>query len=163
MKNYKNLLVAGVIAMSFASCAHYSVDAPVMGISSNSINTYVAADLDYKNAKQVSAEVESQVLFGCLNLIHNADKQLVNSNRYKGLSKVERQALYKVKVENDVDIIMEPEFTVEKHSWFFGAYSTRKVSVKGWGVKMKGLKEDPFGVTNSTREFSASGLGGLFK
>lgn len=162
MKNYKNLLATGILAMSFASCAHYTVDGPVMGISSNSINTYVAADLDYKGAKQVSADVESNTLFGFINLTRNGDKQLTNSNRYKGLSKAERQALYRAKVNNNVDIIMEPEFTVEKHSWFFGAYKTRKVSVKGWGVNMKGIKEDPHGMRNGEGEFNQTGLGGLF-
>lgn len=163
MKNFKTLLVAGVIALGFSSCAHYTTEAPVMGISSNTINTYVAADLDYKGAKVVSADVESKTLFGFISLSRNGDKQLTNTNRYKGLSKPERQALYKAKVNNNVDIIMEPEFTVEKHSWFFGAYKTRKVNMKGWGVNMKGIKEDQHGVMNPTREFNTTGLGGLFK
>ncbi|MDE5561706.1 MAG: hypothetical protein K2J00_07925 [Bacteroidaceae bacterium] len=163
MKNSKGLLVAGVMAMAFTSCAHYTVDGPVMGISSNSINTYVAADLDYKSAKRISADVETKKLFGFINLSRNGDKQLTNTNRYKGLSKPERQALYRAKVNNNVDIIMEPEFTVEKHSWFFGAYKTRKVNVKGWGVNMKGIKEDAHGQTNCTGEFNQSGIGKIFK
>lgn len=160
MKNIKGLLVAGIAALTFSSCAHYTVDSPVMGISSNSINTYVAADLDYKNAKQISAEVESKTILGFISLSHNGDKQLTNTNRYKGLSKPERQALYKAKTNSNVDIILEPEFTVEKHSWLFGAYKTRNVSVKGWGVNIKGIKEDTHGATNDTRDFNA---GGLFK
>ena len=158
MKNLKSLLVAGVAVLAFSSCAHYTVDSPVMGIASNSINTYVTADLDYKNAKQISADVETKTLFGFISLSRNGDKQLTNTNRYKGLSKPERQALYRAKTNNNVDIILEPEFTVEKHSWFFGAYKTRKVNVKGWGVNMKGIKEDPHGITNDTRNFNASGI-----
>ncbi len=163
MKNFKSLLAAGVMAMTFASCAHYTVDGPVMGISSNSINTYVAADLDYKGAKQVSANVESKTLFGFISLSRNGDKQLTNTNRYRGLSKPERQALYRAKTNNNVDIILEPEFTVEKHSWFFGAYKTHNVSVKGWGVNMKGIKEDTNGNRNTIGEFNTTGIGGLFK
>lgn len=151
------------MAMAFTSCAHYTVDAPVMAIAGNSINTYVAADLDYKNAKRISADVETKKLFGFINLSRNGDKQLTNTNRYKGLTKPERQALYRAKVNNNVDIIMEPEFTTEKHSWFFGAYKTRKVSVKGWGVNMKGIKEDANGVLNHTGDFNESGLGRIFK
>lgn len=158
MKKVKSLLVAGVAVLAFSSCAHYTVDAPIMGIASNSINTYVAADLDYKNAKQISADVESKTLFGFISLTRNGDKVLTNSNRYKGLSKPERQALYRAKTNNNVDIILEPEFTVEKHSWFFGAYKTRNVKVKGWGVNMKGIKEDPHGVTNGTRAFNSIGF-----
>lgn len=160
MKSFKSLLAVGVAALAFTSCAHYTVDSPIMGIASNSINTYVAADLDYSSAKQISANVESKTLFGFISLTANGDKQLTNTNRYKGLSKPERQALYRAKVNYNVDLILEPEFTVEKHSWFFGAYKTRNVSVKGWGVNIKGIKEDPHGITNGTRDFH---VGGLFK
>ncbi len=163
MKNIKGFFVAVVVALAFTSCAHYTVDAPIMGISSNSINTYVAADLDYKNAKRISADVEQKKLFGFISLSRNGDKQLTNLNRYKGLTKLERQALYRAKVNNNVDIIMEPEFTVEKHSWFFGAYKTRKVNVKGWGVNMKGIKEDTHGNTNRSGEFNSSGFSLLKK
>lgn len=161
MKNFRKIFVACVSVLAFTSCAHYTVDAPVMGISGNSINTYVAADLDYKGAKQISADVETKTLFGFINLNRNGDKQLTNTNRYKGLSKPERQALYRAKTNNNVDIVLEPEFTVEKHSWFFGAYKTRKVNVKGWGVNMKGIKEDTHANPNDTRDFNTSGLGGF--
>lgn len=153
MKNVKSLLAAGVAALALSSCASYTADAPIMGISSNSINTYVAADLDYKGAKQISAEVETKILFGIFRLSRNGNKQLTNQNRYKGLSKLERQALYRAKMNSDMDIILEPEFISEKHSWFFGAYKTRKVSVKGWGVNMKGIKEDSHGVSNGAGEY----------
>lgn len=163
MKNVKSLLVAGVATLAFSSCAHYTVDAPLMGISSNSINTYVAADLDYKGAKQISADVETKTLFGIFSLSRNGDKQLTNLNRYRGLSKPERQALYRAKMNNGVDIVLDPEFATEKHSWFFGAYKTRKVSVKGWGVNIKGIKEDAHGNPNMTRDFNESILGSFLK
>ena len=159
MKKFKFFIAAAFVALGFSSCAHYTMDAPVMGIANNSINTYVAADLDYKGAKKISAEVESKKLFGFISLVRNGDKQLTNSNRYKGLSKPERQALYRAKTNNNVDIIMEPEFTTEKHSWFFGLYKTRKVSVTGWGVNMKGIKEDT--KANTVKEFPQGGLGGM--
>lgn len=158
MKNFKNLFVVGVAALAFTSCASYSVDAPVMGIAGNSINTYVAADLDYKGAKEISADVDTKTLFWFISLNRNGDKQLTNSNRYKGMSKAQRQALYRAKTNNNVDIVLDPEFTVEKHSWFFGIYKTRKVNVKGWGVNMKGIKEDPHGINNGTRDFNTTGL-----
>ena len=100
MENFKGLLVAGVTAFVFTSCAHYTVDAPLMGISNNSINTYVAADLDYNGAKKISADVEKKTLFEFISLNRNGDKQLTNTNRYKGFSKIERQALYRAKTNN---------------------------------------------------------------
>lgn len=160
MKNIKNILAAGLFAMLSASCAHYTTDAPIMGIANNSINTYVQADIDYKGAKKVSGEVETKILFGVFRLSRNGDKQLTNLNRYRALTKMERQALYRAKENNNVDIIMEPEFSTEKHSWFFGAYKTRKVSVEGWGVNMKGIKEDT--IVNQTSVFHSPTIG-IFK
>lgn len=156
MKKFQYLFAAGVLSMTFAGCAHYTVDAPVMGIANNSINTYVAADLDYQGAKKVSADVDKKKLFGFISLSRNGDKQLTNTNRYKGLSKTQCQALYRAKTNNDVDIIMEPEFTTETHSWFFGAYTSRKGNVKGWGVNMKGIKEDTH--RNSVKNFRETGF-----
>ena len=144
--NIKTIVATAFIKVGFASCASYTTDAPLMSISGNAINTYVEADLDYKGAKKVSAEVERKTLFGFISLSRNGNKTLNNSNRYKGLTKAEKQALYRAKINNDVDIIVEPEFETEKHSWFFGAYKTSKVSVKGWGVNMKGIKEDTHNV-----------------
>lgn len=153
MRTVKNLVAASLFTLGFASCAHYTADAPLMGIANNSINTYVKADLDYNGAKKVNAEVETKTLLAIFKLSRNGDKQLTNPNRYKSLTKPERQALYRAKMNNNVDIIMEPEFTTEKHSYFFGAYKTRKVSVTGWGVNMKGIKEDSN--PNRTAEFSS--------
>ena len=142
MRNFKNVIALGLCSLAFASCAHYTMESPVMGIANNSVNTYVAADLDYKGAKKISAEVESKTLLGVFSLSRNGDKQLSNLNRYRHLTKPQRQALYRAKTNNGVDVIIEPEFATEKHSWFFGAYKTRKVTVTGWGVNMKGIKED---------------------
>lgn len=146
------------MAMAFASCASYTQDAPIMGIAGNTINTYVAADLDYKGAKKISADVEKKILFGFIHLSRNGNKQLTNPNRYRGLNKLQRQALYRAKTNSNVDIVLDPEFTTEKHSWFFGLYKTRKCSVKGWGVNMKGIKEDTNANTNPTRGFNSNSL-----
>lgn len=142
MRTVKNLVAASLCTMGFASCAHYTADAPLMGIANNSINTYVKADLDYSGAKKVSANVKSKNLLGILTLTQNGDKLLTNPNRYKSLTMLQRKALYRAKVNNNVDIIMEPEFTTERHSYFFGLYRTTNVMMSGWGVNMKGIKED---------------------
>ena len=151
-------ICAGLFAVSFTSCASYVKDAPIMGIGGNSINTYVAADLDYANAKKVQASVNTATLFGFIQLERNGNKLLKNVNRYKGLTKAERQALYRAKENADVDIILDPEFESEKHSWFFGLYRTSSTKVKGWGVNMKGIKEDTHGYPNADRNFG----GGVF-
>ncbi len=128
--------------MLLASCASYQKTAPVMGVQSNNINTYVAADLDYANAKKVEAAVTSKTVLGFIQLVKNGNKTLKSSNRYNRLTKSESQALYRAKENSGVDIILEPEFEKEKHSWFFGIYKTSTTKVKGWGINVKGIKED---------------------
>lgn len=132
-----------------------------MGVQSNSINTYVAADLDYANAKKVSGEIEKKTLFFIIDLKRNGNKQLLNSNRYKGLSKTKRQALYRAKENSNVDIIMEPEFKTETHNYLFGLFRTQKVTVEGWGVNMKGIKEDQKKMNKVVS--TSGGVFGLFR
>ena len=132
-----------------------------MGIGGNSINTYVAADLDFTGAKKVQASVNTATLFGFIQLERNGNKKLKSANRYKGLTKSERQALYRAKENADVDIILDPEFETESHSWFFGAYRKTSTKVKGWGVNVKGIKEDNHGVPNANLHFGNNGWLGM--
>lgn len=149
----KIYLVMGALMMAFfaTSCASYQKSAPIMGVSSNNINTYVAADLDYAGAKKVEGVVDTKTLFGFIQLTRNGNKTLKSTNRYRGLDKREAQALYRAKENAKVDIILDPEFEKESHSYFFGAYKKTHTKVKGWGVNIKGVKEDPHGVVNALR------------
>lgn len=152
MKGRIHLLMGAMMLVFFASsCASYEKSAPVMGVTSNNINTYVAADLDYDGAKKVEGVVDTRTLFGFIQLTRNGNKTLKSANRYKGIDKREAQALYRAKENSKVDIILEPEFEKEKHSYFFGAYKATTTKVKGWGVNIKGIKEDPHGVVNALR------------
>ncbi len=150
-KRFGFIATALMAALFMTSCASYQNTAPVMSVTSNNINTYVAADLDYAGAKRVEGTVETQTLFGFIHLKKNGNKTLKSSNRYKGLDKREAQALYRAKENSKVDIILEPEFEKEKHSYFFGLYKTTKTKVTGWGVNIKGIKEDPNRVVNALR------------
>lgn len=145
----KTIILLSLSMMLFASCASYQRTAPLMGVQSNNINTYVAADLDYANAKKVEATINTKTLFWCIPLVKNGNKMLKSSNRYNRLSKNESRALYLAKKNNDVDIILEPEFEKENHSWFFGIFKTSVTKVKGWGVNVKGVKEDTNRVPNA--------------
>ncbi len=150
-KNYheKKFIVLFVVTLMLTSCASYEKTAPVMGISaSNGINTYVAADLDYDNAAKVEGEVQSKY-FLFFALQRNGHKYFSSSNRYRGLNKPEKQALYRALQNSGKDIILDPQFEVETHRWFFGAYRTAKTKVTGWGVDMKGIKEDTRGNPNN--------------
>ena len=148
----KTIGLLGVSMMLLASCATYQKTAPVMGVQSNNINTYVAADLDYANAKKVEATINTKTALWFIALIKNGNKTFKSSNRYSGLSKQESQALYLAKEQSNVDIILEPEFEKESHSWFFGIVKTCSTKVKGWGINVKGIKEDGNRVPNAQLE-----------
>lgn len=141
MKKLASLFASALVVLAMSSCATYQKSAPVLSVQGNNINTYVAADLDYEGAKKVEGIVESKSFCG-IQLVRNGNKQLNSTNRYRGLSKTEKQALYRAKQNGNVDIILEPEFETETHKYFFGAYRTKRTVVKGWGVNVKGIKED---------------------
>jgi len=134
-------MCAGLLVMGVSSCATYQKEAAVMSLGSH-LNTYVEADIDYASAKPVQASVNTATLLGFIQLERNGKKYLHSANRYKGLTKRQSQALYRAKENSNVDIILEPEFESEKHSWFFGLYKKTSTKVKGWGVNIKGIKED---------------------
>lgn len=154
MKKSVFFILCSVVLM-LTSCATYKRENPIMGIGGNNINTYITAELDYENAKPIEAYVEQKTLFG-INLIFNRNKTAVSSNRYKGLTKSQGQALYKAIENADVDIVVEPRFETETHKWFFGLYKTSKVKVKGWGLKIKRIKEDRNGYVNSNYPFPSN-------
>ncbi len=149
----------GLGAMLLASCASYQKTAPIMGVQSNNINTYVAADLDYANAKKVGATLNTQTVLWVIPLVKNGNKTFKSSNRYNNLSKSESQALYLAKQNSGADIILEPEFETEKHSWFFGIFKKSSVKVTGWGINVKGIKEDSNRLPNAQLETKVSPLG----
>lgn len=140
-KNIVRGICAVAVAAAMTSCASYQKTAPLMGVTNNSINTYAAADIDYESAQRVTAEINTQTIFG-IPLIKNGNRTLKSTTRYRNIGKREAQALYLAKEQSGADIILEPEFEKEKHSWFFGAFKKSKTIVKGWGVKVKGIKED---------------------
>lgn len=136
----KKLCLAALTVSLFCSCASYRTSAPLQSISSNEISTYAEADIDYSTAKKVTATIETSSIFG-IPTISNGNKTLKSSNHYRGLSKRESQALYRAKKEYGVDMILDPEFESEKHSYFLGLVKRGKTTVNGWGVKVKGIKD----------------------
>ena len=147
----KSIFMLAFGSLLLGSCASYQSTAPLMGVHSNNVNTYVAADLDYANAKKVEATVEKKTVLWFIPLIKNGNKTLKSSNRYTSLSKTESQALYRAKNEAGVDMILDPEFETETHSWFFGIFKKASVKVKGWGINVKGIKEDENHLENGQR------------
>lgn len=139
----KKIIFGSAILMAmmlFSSCASYQKTAPILGVKDNAVATYVKADIDFASQKRVEGVVDKRKLFWCINLVRNGNKTLKNTTRYGGLSKIESQALYRAKENGNVDIILEPQFESEKHSWFFGIYKTYRTTVKGWGVNIKGFE-----------------------
>ncbi|MCF0199546.1 MAG: hypothetical protein HUK02_09525 [Bacteroidaceae bacterium] len=146
----KKIFYVILVSSLLASCASYTKSGPMMGVQSSSINTYVAADFDYENAKRVEGTVVSKKLLG-IPLVKNGKRYYTASNRYGKFDKYEQRALYRAKETGDVDVILEPNFETESHCYFFGLFKTYKVKVSAWGMNYKGLKEDTHGVVNDIR------------
>lgn len=148
MKKIKGLLIAGIATMMMASCASYEKTGSTMGMQGVNVNTYVAADFDYANAKRIEGTIKTETLFGVIPLVKNGKRYYSASNGYRGLSKNEQRALYRAKETGNVDVVLEPTFETEKHSYFLGLYKTSQVKVTAWGLNYKGFKEDAKGNIN---------------
>lgn len=157
MKKYLSLACVAFAILLMSSCASYTKEGALMGVKGNSINTYVAADLDYDGAKKVEGVIDTETFLG-IPLVRNGKKLLKTTNSYDHLTKAESQALYRAKESGKVDLILDPVFETEKHSYFFGAYKKRRIKVTGWGVNVKGIKEDNHGSKNGIVQSS-----GLFR
>ncbi|MBP5221172.1 MAG: hypothetical protein J6034_10815 [Bacteroidaceae bacterium] len=131
----------GLLSLGFVSCAHYQNEAAVLTLEGNHVAAKVEADIDYASIKKVEATVNTAFLFNVIPLHQNGNKFFSSVNRYRGLDKRQRQALYRAKQNFGVDIIIEPEFEVEKHCYFFGLYRTSTTKMKGWGANIKGFKK----------------------
>jgi len=135
-----NVLLMGIAALTMTSCAFYSQTAPLVGISPDNIETNLVADLDMANAKTITATIKTRTLFGFIPLVKNG-QTVIKNPRYGSLTKSEGLALYKAKSEAGVDVILDPEFESERHSWLFGAYRTTTTVFRGYGVKVKSYRQ----------------------
>lgn len=135
-----NYFLIGIALLAIASCASYTQTAPLVGISTNDIKVNVVADLDMANAKTVAATVTARKLFWIIPLSRNGQK-VIRNPRYGSLSKLEGLALYQAKKDAGVDVILDPEFETERHSWFFGIYKYSRASIRGYGVKIKNYRQ----------------------
>lgn len=135
-----NFAAVAIAVVAFSSCASVRETAPIIGPADKMLDLNVSTTiLDLENAKRVEAEVTKTTTFG-IPSYSDDNKTITSSIRYKGIDKCEGRALYKAKNEAGVDVILEPEFTTEKHKWFFGMFAKKIVTVKGWGVNIKGFK-----------------------
>ena len=139
MKKLKYLLVICAVAL-FASCASYQKTASMAGYDPT-IKTNVVADLDMDNTKKVSATVKTKTLFWIIPLVINGRKYAKTGNTYRYLTLREQQALYKATKDANVDLILNPEFTSDNHSYFFGIFKKTSTTVTGTGVNVKGLRQ----------------------
>lgn len=154
-KFFKLFAMALFIMVMAASCTSVRSSAPVMAVGSNNIITNVKADLDYAGIKKINGEATTHRVLWIFGHTPGGNKQLTANNKYKGLNKAERTALYRAKNAGDVDMVLEPEFDTETKSYFFGIYKKTKVRVKAWGANIKGF-QDGTPVTNETVNFSNS-------
>ena len=148
MKGINKFLMMLAVVTCLASCTSVRQTSPILAIGGNNITTNVKAVIDYDNVKRVQGSASTTRVLWIFKHTPNGGKKISANNRYRGLGNTENVALFRAKKSADVDLILEPEFETEKHSWFFGAYKKSSTKVKGWGVNIKGIKQDTHGVPN---------------
>lgn len=132
---------AFALAAMFTGCASYHQTGDVVN-SDIVIKSHVNMVLDLENAKPVSATVKRNTAFGISSTNYRTTLDDGTSAVFgSGMSKLKKRALAKAKIEGNVDVILEPEYTTESHSYFFGLFKKKICTVKGYGVNVKGFKE----------------------
>lgn len=158
MKKLINLIVCAVVLLAASSCTSVRETTPVMAIGTNNIVTNVKADLDYAGVKKIQGSATTNRILWIFSHTPNGNKQLKANNKYKGLGKTESVALYRAKKSADVDVVLEPEFETETHTYFLGIFKKTKVNVTGWGANIKGFKEGQEGEQNTLVNFAGPGI-----
>lgn len=154
----KLLGFVAIVALFLAtSCSAVKETAPVMAIGSNNIITNVKADVDYQGATKIKGSATTHRVLWIFKHTANGNKMLKANNRYKGLGNTESVALYRAKKAADVDLVLEPQFETETHSYFFGIYKKTTVNMSGWGANIKGFK-DASPEFNRSVEFGSSSI-----
>jgi len=141
MKTIKFILCGIAALFMLSSCATYTQSSQILKSKKNRVKIDVEANLDLQHMKKVSAEIEQKVVFWFIPLIFNRDKALHSSNESQYYNEYERMALYRAKSEANVDVVLLPEFAIEKHSWFLGFYRTYQVKLTGWGTNIKSFEK----------------------
>ncbi len=130
---------AFAVAVMLTSCASYTQTGSVVE-SDIDVESNVEMVLDLQNAKKVSATVKRNTVFGFSTTDYKTVLDDGTSALFGGKAKIKKQALAKAKIESNVDVILEPEYTTESHSYFFGLIKNKICTVKGYGVNIKGFK-----------------------
>ena len=127
MKHFLFSLICVISVLAFSSCASYRTSAPIVGYDSYGIRADVQAELDPASLKDVSVTMKKNYIFWIIPMNFSKDKTLLSANHYPIASNpfsligdLQGKALYKAKINNSADLILNPEFEIERHSWFLG-------------------------------------------
>ncbi len=146
MKNYLFILLCAVTAYALSSCAVYRDTTPIVGYNSYGIKADVTAELDPTSIKDVTITMKRNYILWFIPLQRNKNKILLSSNHYpigrpySSIGELQGMALYKAKVNNNADLILDPQFEIEHHSYFFGFYRKNEVRLNAKTVNVKEIK-----------------------
>lgn len=148
MKLVKFLMFA-VVAVALASCSSSRDTGKIADFSKIKAQTdVVRGDLDLNVANKVEG-VATCWYVGPIRVSgdNKTYEDLSNSQSDalfgffggKKASIVERTALCNAMQGTDYDVVVNPTYQSEKHSWFFGLVRKQKCKAKGFGAKFKNL------------------------
>ncbi len=135
-----SLFVVALFAIMLTSCASYQQTGAVEE-SCISMSTDLEMVLDLDNVVPVTATVKTTKNFGFKSSDYKTVLDDGTSSLFGGTSTIKRRALAKAKEAAGVDVILEPQYKIEKHSYFFGLFGSETCTVTGFGAKVKGFKK----------------------
>lgn len=140
MKALKILMMAGLVVLA-TGCKSIRQTGAVMEYGDEPVRTYVKANLDVDNVTPVEGKVNFAWVFGIRTKGGGGTftGHKLQSNKY---SKAESRVLYDVMSKSGADVILNPKFYEEKHSWCFGLYRTKIIKVKGYAAKIKNFENE---------------------
>lgn len=147
----KKIIFGSFLALCVCSCATLSKTANIAdGVNSDIIINPITANVDLETASAVSGESKSVYFFifrlkGDNKFVETPDKKSFWGRREE---KCRNAAVYNALDLMKYDVLVQPKYTSEIHSYLFGLIKSYKIFVDGYGAKIQNLKQIQPGETD---------------
>ncbi len=149
----KKLLLIPLIATTLCSCNSTftrTLSTPMYAPKAE-INP-IRADVEVDMNKKLSGEAQASYLF-CFK-VSKADTRYADGMNFSGdgvlntLNKLKAAAAYKAVTASGTDIIVHPNYVIEKHNYIF--FRTYNIKVSGYAGYFKKFYQEPYEKENKT-------------
>lgn len=149
MKNVIKFMAFAAVVLFMASCSSYTktgVVSPLVGTTVNAES--LKADIDF-NQQKITGESKLTYLFGFIKL--SGGNKLYEDGTTKSvklpfvgskMSRAKKAAMYDALDGTDYDLVANPQYKNEVHSYLFGLIKNYKSTVNGYGGKIKKIYQE---------------------